>query len=71
MLKGLLERMINKKTYISKEDMENKLNVFFTVSQITQEDYLYLFGLLNPPIPVEVPSVVSPETLPIHDHKIE
>lgn len=47
MIYTLLKRMINTGNY-EKEDMENKLNIFFTVNQITQEQYLELIGLINP-----------------------
>lgn len=43
----LLKRMITTGNY-NKEDMENKLNVFFAVNQITQEQYLELLGLIAP-----------------------
>lgn len=35
----LLERLIMKKYYESKEDIENKLSVFFAMSKINAEDY--------------------------------
>ncbi len=43
----LLKRMISTGNY-EKEDMQNKLNIFFTVNQITQEQYLELTELINP-----------------------
>ncbi len=49
----LLKRMISTGNY-EKEDMQNKLNIFFTVNQITQEQYLELTALINPkPMPSE------------------
>ncbi len=49
----LLKRMISTENY-EKEDMQNKLNIFFTVNQITQEQYLELTTLINPkPVPNE------------------
>lgn len=47
MIYTLLKRMIMTGNYV-KEDMENKLNIFFTVNQITQEQYLELIKLINP-----------------------
>ena len=35
----LLEKLIVKKYYASKEDIENKLNVFYAMSKITDEEY--------------------------------
>lgn len=35
----LLEKLIVKKYYINKEDIENKLNVFYAMSKITDEEY--------------------------------
>ena len=59
MIYGLLKRMIVTGNY-QKDDMQNKLNVFFAVNQITQEQYLELTELINPkqveveePIPAE------------------
>ena len=46
MIYGLLKRMIVKGNY-QKDDMQNKLNVFFAVNQITQEQYLELTELIN------------------------
>ncbi len=43
----LLKRMISTGNY-EKKDMQNKLNIFFTVNQITQEQYLELIALINP-----------------------
>ena len=50
----LLKRMITTGNY-EKADMQNKLDVFFMVGRITQEQYLELMGLTNPkkPTPVE------------------
>lgn len=49
----LLKRMISTGNY-QREDMQNKLNVFFMVNQITQEQYLELTGLITPkPTPVQ------------------
>ena len=46
MIYGLLKRMITTGNY-EKDDMQNKLNVFFAVNQITQEQYLELTELIN------------------------
>lgn len=35
----LLEKLIVKKYYASKEDIENKLNVFYAMSKISDEEY--------------------------------
>ena len=35
----LLEKLIVKKYYANKEDIENKLNVFYAMSKITDEEY--------------------------------
>lgn len=39
MLVKLLENLINKKYYENKEEIENKLNVFYAMSKITDEEY--------------------------------
>ena len=46
MIYQLLKRMIVTGNY-QKDDMQNKLNVFFAVNQITQEQYLELTELIN------------------------
>ena len=46
MIYTLLKRMIVTGNY-EKDDMQNKLNVFFAVNQITQEQYLELTNLIN------------------------
>lgn len=35
----LLEKLINKKYYENKADIENKLNVFYAMNRITDEEY--------------------------------
>ena len=35
----LLEKLIVKKYYPNKEDIENKLNVFYAMSKISDEEY--------------------------------
>lgn len=35
----LLEKLIVKKYYANKEDIENKLNVFYAMSKISDEEY--------------------------------
>lgn len=35
----LLEKLITKKYYANKEDIENKLNVFYAMSKISDEKY--------------------------------
>lgn len=44
---GLLKRMISTGNY-QKEDMQNKLNVFYAVNQITEEQYLELLNMVAP-----------------------
>lgn len=39
MLVKLLENLIVKKFYGDKEEIQNKLNVFYAMSKITDEDY--------------------------------
>lgn len=39
MLVELLEKLITKKYYENKEEIENKLNVFYAMSKITDEEY--------------------------------
>ena len=59
MIYPLLKRMITTGNY-EKDDMQNKLDVFFAVNRITEEQYLELTELINPkqveveePIPAE------------------
>lgn len=35
----LLEKLITKKYYANKENIENKLNVFYAMSKISDEEY--------------------------------
>ena len=46
MIYTLLKRMITTGNY-EKDDMQNKLNIFFAVNQITEEQYLELTELIN------------------------
>ena len=46
MIYALLKRMITKGNY-EKEDMQNKLDIFFAVNRITEEQYLELTELIN------------------------
>ena len=46
MIYTLLKRMITTGNY-EKEDMQNKLDVFFAVNRITEEQYLELTELIN------------------------
>ena len=39
MLVELLEKLIEKKYYENKEEIQNKLNVFYAMSKITDEEY--------------------------------
>ena len=43
----LCKTVIKNKTYISKEDMRIKLDVFLLNNRITQEQYEELVGLMN------------------------
>ena len=47
MIYTLLKRMITTGNY-EKEDMQNKLDIFFAVNRITEEQYLELTELINP-----------------------
>ena len=56
MIYTLLKRMITTGNY-EKEDMQNKLDIFFAVNRITEEQYLELTELINPKqVEVEEPS---------------
>ena len=46
MIYALLKRMITTGNY-EKDDMQNKLNIFFAVNRITEEQYLELTELIN------------------------
>lgn len=46
MIYKLLKRMITTGNY-EKEDMQNKLDIFFAVNRITEEQYLELTELIN------------------------
>ena len=46
MIYQLLKRMITTGNY-EKEDMQNKLDIFFAVNRITEEQYLELTELIN------------------------
>ena len=56
MIYALLKRMITTGNY-EKDDMQNKLDVFFAVNRITEEQYLELTELINPKqVEVEEPT---------------
>ena len=56
MIYPLLKRMIVTGNY-QKDDMQNKLDVFFAVNRITEEQYLELTELINPKqVEVEEPT---------------
>ena len=63
----LLKRLIATKNY-RKEELEYKIDVFYTMGRITDEQYLELLGLLNPPIHVEEPKVEEPK---VEEPKVE
>ena len=46
MIYTLLKRMITTNNY-QKDDMQNKLDIFFAVNRITEEQYLELTELIN------------------------
>lgn len=43
----ILENLINNKYYATKEEVEQKLNVFFAFNVLTQEEYTKLMELTN------------------------
>lgn len=47
MITELLKRLITKKYYKNKADIENKLNVFYAMSKITDEEYSELTLLVE------------------------
>lgn len=47
MITELLKRLITKKYYKEKADIENKLNVFYAMSKITDEEYSELTLLVE------------------------
>lgn len=47
MITELLKRLITKKYYKEKTDIENKLNVFYAMSKISDEEFTELTILLN------------------------
>ncbi|APH22488.1 hypothetical protein [Clostridium botulinum] len=53
MLYEILKSLIGKNAF-EKEDMTNKLNIFYTFSQISVEQYTELIGEVNPSIKEEV-----------------
>ncbi|MCC0647860.1 hypothetical protein [Clostridioides sp. ZZV15-6598] len=44
---NLLKLMIEQKNYSTEEDLQHKMDVFYAVNRITEEQYLELTGLLN------------------------
>ncbi|EKS4345773.1 hypothetical protein [Clostridium sp. CTA-6] len=53
MLYKILKSLIEKSAF-EKEDMTNKLNVFFSFSQISVEEYTELMGEVNPSIKEDI-----------------
>ena len=47
MITELLKKLIEKKYYKEKSDIENKLNVFYAMSKITDEEYSELTLLVE------------------------
>lgn len=50
----LLERLIDKKYYTDKKAIENKLNIFYAMSKITDEEYSNLIFKLEEVYFVEI-----------------
>ncbi|AXU86113.1 TPA: hypothetical protein KQB57_001389 [Clostridioides difficile] len=44
---NLLKLMIEQKNYSTKEDLQHKMDVFYAVNRITEEQYLELTSLLK------------------------
>lgn len=44
-MSGIMENLINKKYYKTREEVDKKLNVFFAFSVITEEEYTKLMQL--------------------------
>ena len=44
---NLLKLIIEQNNYNTREDLQHKIDVFYTVNRITEEQYLELTGLLN------------------------
>lgn len=53
MLYEILKSLIGKNAF-EKEDMTNKLNVFYTFNQLSVEQYAELIGEVNPSIKEDV-----------------
>lgn len=47
MLYNLLERMLNQDNYGAKEDFQSKLDIFFALGRITEDDYKKLTDMLD------------------------
>ncbi len=58
----LLEKLILKKYYENKSDIENKLNVFYAMSKITDEEYSNLTLKVEEVYAVEETNVMSENT---------
>ena len=43
----IMENLINNKYYATKDEVEQKLNVFFAFNVVTQEEYTQLMELTN------------------------
>lgn len=57
----LLEKLIIKKYYANKEDIENKLNVFYAMSKISDEEYSNLILKVEEVYTVEEDTEVTEE----------
>ena len=44
---GIMENLIEKKYYKTREEVDKKLNVFYAFNVITEEDYTRLMELAN------------------------
>lgn len=67
MLIQLLEKLINKKYYEKKEDIENKLNVFYAMSKISDEQYSNLILKIEEVYAEEMPEENEVEETVIED----
>lgn len=64
MIVKLLEKLINKKFYESKEDIVNKCSVFFAMNVISEEEYSSLI------LQIEEVYFVAPIEEPVTDEEV-
>ncbi|NFE72533.1 hypothetical protein FC758_01135 [Clostridium botulinum] len=77
MLYGIIKNLIEH-NYYEREDMTNKLNVFWLVNQITKDQYIELLAMINPvehenkeEVKVDKVEEKPVETEPTEDKKAE